>query len=273
MGGNHIVSTDMVAELSVYGFPKERQKPKNITQRKLMYRLEIEPRHFVTVRQSIFTAPVFAVTARRYPPELFSDDDPERALDVAEKVKFACIQPEDGTLCDAVFAPFVIVQRSGKALLEGHLVKTNPLYELLRQESLQCRLIFQAADGYVSPSIYPEKEKSGKVVPTWNYVAAQFSGKLSIVPDQELLALLENQVDQFEHSQESDWRLSDAPSDYSEQQSQAVFGRCFEPARTRTHYKLSQNRPSDKTGVIAWTKTLNTPHKSLAYWMGIPDEQ
>ena len=92
----------------------------------------------------------------------------DRAFDVAEKVKFACIQPEDGTMCDAVFAPFVIVKRFGKDLLEGHLVKTNPLYELLGQGSLQCRLVFQAADGYVSPSIYAEKQDSGKVVPTWN---------------------------------------------------------------------------------------------------------
>ena len=213
------------------------------------------------------------MTARRYPPELFSDDDPERALDVAEKVKFACIQPEDGTMCEAVFAPFVIVQRAGKALLEGHLVRTNPMYELLMQGSLQCRLVFQAADGYVSPSIYGEKQKSGKVVPTWNYVAAQFFGTLNIVPDQELLALLENQVEQFELSQGSDWRLSDAPLDYIGQLSQAVFGICFEPARARTHHKLSQNRPSDKTAVIAWTQTLNTPYKSLVYWMSPPDEQ
>ena len=213
------------------------------------------------------------MTARRYPPELFSDDDPERALDVAEKVKFACIQPEDGTLCDAVFAPFVIVQRSGKALLEGHLVRTNPIYDLLMQGSLQCRLVFQAADGYVSPSIYAEKQKSGKVVPTWNYVAAQFFGTLNIVPQQDLLALLENQVEQFELSQGSDWRLSDAPLDYIGQLSQAVFGISFEPTRSRTHHKLSQNRPSDKTAVIAWTQTLDTPYKTLAYWMTSPDEQ
>ena len=213
------------------------------------------------------------MTARRYPPELFSDDDLDRAFDVAEKVKFACIQPEDGTLCDAVFAPLIIVRRAGKVLLEGHLVKTNPLYELLMLRSLHCRLVFQAADGYVSPSIYAEKPKSGKVVPTWNYVAAQFFGTLKKVPDQDLFALLEHQVDQFEHSQGSDWRLSDAPSDYIEQLSQAVFGICFEPARVRTHHKLSQNRPSDKSAVIAWTQTLHTHYKSMDYWMSPTDEQ
>ena len=213
------------------------------------------------------------MTATRYPPELFSDDDPECAFDVAEKVKFACIQPEDGTLCDAVFVPLVIVRRAGKVLLEGHLVKTNPLYELLMQGPLRCRLVFQAADGYVSPSIYAEKRKSGEVVPTWNYVAAQFLGTLKKVPDQDLFALLEHQVDQFEHSQRSDWRLSDAPSDYIEQLSKAVFGVCFEPARARTHHKLSQNRPTDKMAVVDWTQNLDTPYKTLAYWMSNPNEQ
>ncbi len=213
------------------------------------------------------------MTARRYPPELFSDDNPERAFDVADKVKFACIQPEDGTLCDAVFAPLVIVRRAGKVLLEGHLVKTNPLYELLMQGPLRCRLVFQAADGYVSPSIYAEKRKSGEVVPTWNYVAAQFLGTLKKVPDQDLFALLEHQVDQFEHSQGSDWRLSDAPSDYIEQLSKAVFGVCFEPARARTHHKLSQNRPTDKMAVVDWTQNLDTSYKTLAYWMSNPNEQ
>ena len=147
------------------------------------------------------------------------------------------------------------------------------LYELLLQRPLQCRLVFQAADGYVSPSVYAEKRKSGKVVPTWNYVAAQFFGTLNIVRHQELLTLLENQVDQYEDSYGSDWRLSDAPPEYIEQLSQAVFGICFEPTRARTHYKLSQNRPSDQTAVIAWTRTLNTPYKSLAYWMNPSDEQ
>ena len=238
-----------------------------------MHQLTIEHHHFVTIEYPACAAPVFAVTARRYPPELFSDDNPERAFDVAEKVKFACIQPEDGTLCDAVFAPLVIVRRAGKVLLEGHLVKTNPLYELLMQGSLRCRLVFQAADGYVSPSIYAEKRKSGEVVPTWNYVAAQFLGTLKKVPAQDLIALLEHQVDQFEHSQGSDWRLSDAPSDYIEQLSKAVFGVCFEPARARTHHKLSQNRPTDKMAVVAWTQNLDTPYKTLAYWMSNPDEQ
>jgi transcriptional regulator len=212
------------------------------------------------------------VIARRYPPELFSSEDLEQAVVVAEQVKFASIHPVDGTLCDPVFAPFVSVHGAPQVVFQGHLVRSNPLFELLMDGPLNCRLIFQAADGYVSPSVYEETPRSGKVVPTWNYVAAQFFGPLEKVPDDHLLPLLENQVDEFERCQSSDWRLSDAPPDYIDQMSRAVFGIQFEPKRWSTHHKLSQNRPTDRQAVIAWTKALDTPFKTLAYWMGEPDD-
>jgi len=156
------------------------------------------------------------MTARRYPPELFSSEDLEQAVVVAERVKFASIHPVDGTLCDPVFAPFVSVGNTTQAVFHGHLVRASPLFEPLMEGPLNCRLVFQAADGYVSPSVYEETPRSGKVVPTWNYVAAQFLGTLEKVPDDHLLPLLENQVDEFERCQGSDWKLSDAPPDYIE---------------------------------------------------------
>ena len=212
------------------------------------------------------------MTARRYPPEPFSSEDLEQAIVVAERVKFASIHPVDGTLCDPVFAPFVSVGSTTKAVFQGHLVRSNPLLEPLMDGPLNCRLVFQAADGYVSPSVYEETPRSGKVVPTWNYVAAQFLGTLEKVPDNQLLPLLENQVDEFERCQSSGWRLSDAPSDYIDQMSRAVFGIEFESKHWRAHHKLSQNRPTDRQAVIAWTKALDTPFKTLAYWMGESDD-
>ena len=85
---------------------------------------------------------------------------------MAEQVKFASLHPLDGTLCDPVFAPFVCTNRNNSANFSGHLVRSNPLLEMLSRGPLACRLVFQAADGYISPSVYAEKPKSGKVVPT-----------------------------------------------------------------------------------------------------------
>ena len=101
------------------------------------------------------------MTTRRYPPELFSRDDLEQAVVVAERVKFASIHSLDDALRDIVFAPFVSVGGSTQAVFQGHLVRSNSLLEPLMYGPLSCRLVFQAADGYVSPSVYEEMPKGG----------------------------------------------------------------------------------------------------------------
>ncbi len=121
--------------------------------------------------------------------------------------------------------------------------------------------------------LHPLSSFGGPVRSYWKGTWLRLIHYTSCSCNQDLFALLEHQVDQFEHSQGSDWRLSDAPSDYIEQLSKAVFGVCFEPARARTHHKLSQNRPTDKMAVVDWTQNLDTPYKTLAYWMSNPDEQ
>ena len=122
----------------------------------------------------------------------------------------------DGTLCDPVFAPFVCANRNESAIFCGHLVRSNPLLEILSGGPLASRLVFQAADGYISPSVYAEKLKSAKVVPTWNYVACQFYGVLEKVPDHELLDLLAHQVNVFEQSQDSELETRRCPCRLSE---------------------------------------------------------
>jgi transcriptional regulator len=82
-----------------------------------------------------------------------------------------------------------------------------------------------------------------------------------------LLDLLAHQVNVFEQSQDSDWKLEDAPADYLKQMASAVFGIRFTAERCQAHKKISQNRPSDRSAIIAWTQTLHTPFKSLAHWM------
>ena len=202
-----------------------------------------------------------------YPPKSFSSKNLEKAVTVAERVKFASIHLVDNAQCDPVFAPLVSLPYRAKVVFQGHLVRSNPLHDLLIAGPQNCRLVFQAADGYVSPSIYEEKSISGKVVPTWNYVAAQFFGTLEKVPDAHLLELLENQVDEFERCHGSNWKLRDAPPEYVDQLSHIVFGIQFDAKSWRAHFKLSQNRPTDQQAVLAWSRTLESSFKTLPYWM------
>jgi transcriptional regulator len=69
--------------------------------------------------------------------------------------------------------------------LLGHLHLQSPFKALLDKSPVKCRVIFNCADCYISPTVYKKKELTGEVVPTWNYVAAQLKGEMKLVNDKQ----------------------------------------------------------------------------------------
>ena len=202
-----------------------------------------------------------------YPPAQFQSEELGEAFAIAASVRFATIVPIRGDACEAIFAPLLAVPEGDPPHFEGHLVRSNPLRALTADGPLEVRVVFHAADGYVSPSVYAEKPVSGRVVPTWNYVAAQFVGRLEAVPDGELMALLDRQVTDFERAADSDWRLHDAPDEYLQAMARAIFGIRFTPAGCRVHKKLSQNRPAEMVAIRDWLASRDGTARSIAEWL------
>ena len=60
------------------------------------------------------------------------------------------------------------VDAAGDQKLCGPLPK-NHASELFHAQAPSALAIFQGPSAYVSPSFYPSKALTGKVVPTWNY--------------------------------------------------------------------------------------------------------
>ena len=58
----------------------------------------------------------------------------------------------------------------------GHLARANPQGRHPVDDGLA---IFQGPDAYITPSWYAAKQTTGKVVPTWNYVAVHASGPVT----------------------------------------------------------------------------------------------
>ena len=58
----------------------------------------------------------------------------------------------------------------------GHLARPNPQGRHPVDDGLA---IFQGPDAYITPSWYAAKQTTGKVVPTWNYVAVHASGPVT----------------------------------------------------------------------------------------------
>jgi transcriptional regulator len=133
--------------------------------------------------------------------------------------------------------------------LHGHLARGN---RQGRQEvDGEALAIFLGPDAYVTPSYYATKRETGKVVPTWNYVAIHAYGKLAFFDDAErLLALVTRLTRRHEAGRAAPWKVSDAPADYLRGQLKGIIGFAMPIARLEGKWKMSQNRPAeDRAGV------------------------
>jgi transcriptional regulator len=126
--------------------------------------------------------------------------------------------------------------------LHGHVVNANPLVEMCAEE-VPCLVIFDLADGYVSPSWYPSKLEHGKVVPTWNYVSVHVHGSVRVMTDHEWkLRQVEKLTEEMEQSRPEPWSVDDAPDSYIEKMVSSITGLVVSIDRIEAKAKLSQNR-------------------------------
>ena len=83
--------------------------------------------------------------------------------------------------------------------LIGHLARANPQTNLT-DPAVQAMVVFHGPDGYISPSLYATKQETGKVVPTWNYVAIHAYGTIEFFDDPaRLLNVVTRLTDQYEN--------------------------------------------------------------------------
>lgn len=158
-------------------------------------------------------------------------------------------------------------------VLRGHVARANPLW---REASagIEALAIFQGPQIYISPSHYPTKHLTAKVVPTWNYAVVHAHGTLQAIDDPAWLRdFLEGLTNEHEAQFAKPWRVSDAPDDFIAAQLRAVVGMELQITRLVGKWKMSQNRvPTDRKGVIAGLEVQSTP-SSLAVAALVPRDE
>ncbi len=208
-----------------------------------------------------------------YPPALFQSTDEATALQLAAEIRFATVAFAGDPVPDVIFAPFSLQQNDqNQPELIGHLLRTNPLYLKALEGAVPVRLIFNVADGYLTPSVYAEKPVSGKVVPTWNYVAAQITGELSIIPEEEMKTHLGKQVIDYEQMVGSEWKLEDAPDDYLAKMMRMIAAIRVTPTSFLVNKKLSQNKGGERPAINTWFDAPDPRRRRIADWFYSLDE-
>jgi transcriptional regulator len=136
--------------------------------------------------------------------------------------------------------------------LIGHIARANPHARQLAPGSNESLVIFTGPDAYITPAWYSTKAETGRVVPTWNYVAVHAYGRVTLHADPDFLRPhLEALTRQHEPSRGGTWEMSDAPNDYIAQQMRAIVGVEVAIERLEGKWKMSQNRSgADIDGVV-----------------------
>jgi transcriptional regulator len=157
----------------------------------------------------------------------------------------------------SVFVP-VVVSEDHRTIL-SHLARANPWWRSL-SDGDDVLGLFLVASAYVSPTNYPSRFESPGVVPTWNYVAAEVRGRLTIHDNTEwLLDQVRRLTEQFEAGRSPEWRLDDAPREYVQRQAKAIVGIEIDVVAIQGKAKLSQNRPEVDHDAVRDNLAQGTP--------------
>jgi transcriptional regulator len=148
--------------------------------------------------------------------------------------------------------PFLVdPDASPLGTLRAHMARANDQWKGL-DGSQEALVIFQGDHAYITPSWYPAKAETGKVVPTWNYALVHVYGKPRFIDDRDwLLRHVSELSDVNEASEPVPWAVADAPEEFVGALAKAIVGIELEITRIEGKWKTSQNQPdSAREGVV-----------------------
>ena len=186
-----------------------------------------------------------------YVPPLFKEDRIDVLHDAIRRTGLATLvtQSQDGLIASHV--PMLLdADPAPYGNLVGHLARPNPQARGAIGEALA---IFQGPEAYITPSWYATKRATGKVVPTWNYVAIHAYGTVEFFDDRDRLREVVTRLTERQETPRADpWAVTDAPADFTQGMLNGIVGFALPIARLEGKWKMSQNRPAeDRAGVIA----------------------
>lgn len=164
----------------------------------------------------------------------------------------------ESDLC-ATHLPFVFIEgtEGKKHRLIAHMAAKNGQIAHLERTS-KVLIVFQGPQSYVSPSWYPTKKKTHKLVPTWAYATLHVYGSPKVIRDKQwLLDQVTRMSDQEEGKRpdgaeyEDKWKVSDAPERVIDAKLNGVVGLEIEISEMQCKFKFDQEMSKvDIEGVI-----------------------
>jgi transcriptional regulator len=187
-----------------------------------------------------------------YLPPAFRESAPGEIHAAIRAARIANLVTATASGLVATPLPLLLDESEGEqGVLYGHVARANSQW---REPPLgEAMAIFMGPEAYVSPAWYATKRETGKVVPTWNYVAVHAYGPVEFFEDPDrILAIVTRLTKLYEGGRAEPWAVTDAPADFIKAQLRGIVGLRLPVTRLEGKRKMSQNRNAeDRAGVAA----------------------
>ncbi|MBV8668255.1 MAG: FMN-binding negative transcriptional regulator [Candidatus Eremiobacteraeota bacterium] len=181
----------------------------------------------------------------------------ERNLDVLQRaideVRFGTLVTvgADGPI--ATHIPMFIDKATGSnGTVFGHIARANPQWQKT-DPTIRALATFVGPYAYITPSFYETKRITGKVVPTWHYLAVQARGPIAFFDDPKRLHdIVYRSTTIMESAATHPWAVDDAPEDYVRAMLSAIVGFEIRIETLEGAWKFAQNKDAaDLQGVTS----------------------
>lgn len=187
-----------------------------------------------------------------YVPTHFREDRLPVLHEAIRRFGFGTLVTHGPSGLEASHIPLLLDDSQGPfGALYGHLARPNPQWKGIGSGT-PALAIFLGPNTYISPSWYPTKQETGKVVPTWNYLAIHAYGEVGTFDDPERMREHVTQLTRtHESARPAPWAVSDAPSEFIDSMLRGIVGVVIRITRLDGKWKMSQNRPGqDQASVL-----------------------
>lgn len=190
-----------------------------------------------------------------YIPPHFAVDDPAALHRIIRAHPLGMLVRAGTDGLDADHLPFELDPAAGPhGTLTAHVARANPLWQRCAG-GVPVLVVFRGAEAYVSPSWYPSKHVTHRLVPTWNYEVVHAHGMLTVHDDEPFVrGLVARLTRVHEAAEPRPWKMGDSAPEFIDRMLANIVGIRVAVTALVGKSKLGQNRePADR---LAAAETL-----------------
>lgn len=193
-----------------------------------------------------------------HPNPVFRADDEALLARLLDEVSFGTVFAQTADGPRVAHTPLAMAQDGG---IRFHLAKRNLLTPHL--DGAQALIVIDGPQGYISPRWYANRD----TVPTWNYVALELEGRVSMLDEAGLEEMLHGMIARHEGKLAGDgWSAAETSERVWAELLKGIVGFEMTVTASRSTVKLSQKSSTEERERIA-AGVASAGNPALAGWM------